>query len=190
MAKFNYYSCLERLSVLSSRAVFIACSSPRSPRDVELASLKLTADKTVCELERALFSDFMTPIEREDIARCAHWLSRIVESACELSTARGQKSFLLERKNKEADICIRLSQMIEESVSKLRRLKHPSQLPDIVGFRKLLCDARNWHAGIQRKLNAGIYPRSAENYLLLLHRLCRTLDRCFDSIVEIMLSNI
>lgn len=190
MAKFNYYNALERLASLSSRAVFIACSAPRSSRDGELASVRLSADRAVCELERVLFSDFMPPLEREDIALCAHALLQIVDASCELSAARGQKSFIFDRKNKEADICIRLSQMIEESISKLRRLKYPSQLPDLVGFRKLLYDARIWHAGVQRKLNSGVYPRSAESYLSNLRMLCRTLGRSFDSIVEIMLSNI
>ncbi len=190
MARFNYYDCLERLSVLSSRAVFIACSATPSSHKGELTALTATADKAICELERSLFSDFMPPLERSDIAACAHSVSHVISSAYELSAARCRESLLLERKNKEAEICIRLSQMIEEGVSSLRRLKHPDQLPDLVRFRKLLCDARVWHASAQRKLSAGIYPRSAQSYLSLLRALCHSLDSCFDTLIEIMLSNI
>jgi hypothetical protein len=190
MARFNSYDALERLSVLSSRAVFIACSATLPAHKGELAALKITADKAICELERSLFSDFMPPLERSDIAACAHALSQVIGSAYELSAARGRESLLLERKNKEAEICIRLSQMIEECVSSLRRLKRPEQLPDLVRFRKLLCDARVWHASVQKKLSAGIYPRSAQSYLSLLRTLCNSLDSCFDTLIEIMLSNI
>ena len=190
MARFNYYDCLERLSVLSSRAVFIACSAASNSHKEEIAAVRLTADKALCELERALFSDFMPPLERSDIAELAHALSRVINASYELSASRCRETLLLERKNREADICIRLSQMIEEGVSGLRRLKRPEQLPDLVGFRKLLCDARLWRADARRKLWKGIYPRAAQSYLSLLCALCKSLDECFDTLIETMLSNI
>ena len=190
MARFNYYDCLERLSVLSSRAVFIACSSAPRARKDEITALKASADGAICELERVLFSDFMPPLERSDIAACAHSFSRVIGAACELSSARGRESLFIEQKNKEAEICIRLSQIIEEGVASLRRLRRPEQLPDLVGFRKLLCDARIWHMGIQRKMSASIYPRAAESYLSLLRALLLSIDNCFDTLIEVMLSNI
>ena len=190
MPKFNYYDCLQRLSVLSSRAVYITCSNSPSAKKSEICALRNSADRAICELERYLFSDFMPPLERSDLALCAHALSRVIESACELSGASGQKSFSFERKNKEAEICIRLSQIIEQSISRLRYIKRPEELPDLVGFRKLLCEARHWHALTQKKLCSGVYPRSAESYLFLLRRLTASLERCFDTLIEVMLSSI
>lgn len=190
MARFNYYGCLERLSVLSSRAVFVACSAVSPSQKEEIAVLRLSADKDICELERALFSDFMPPLERADIAALAHALSRVADAAYELSAVRSRETLLLERKNREADICIRLSQMIEEGVSDLRQLKRPEQLPDLVGFRKLLCDARLWHVELQKKLRSGLCPRAAQGYLSLLGALRHSLDACFDTLIETMLSNI
>ena len=190
MARFNYYDCLERLSVLSSRAVFIACSAASPSHKEEISAVSLTADKALCELERTLFSEFMPPLERADIAALAHALSRVIDAAYELSAVRGRETHFLERKNREADICIRLSQMIEEGVSGLRHLKRPDQLPDLVGFRKLICDARLWHAGTERKMWSGLYPRAAQGYLSLLCALRRSLDACFDTLIETMLSNI
>ena len=190
MPKLNYFDSLERLSLLSSRAVFIACSPQKDSSHSELVSLRHSADKTVCELEKALFADFMPPLERNSIAACAHSLERILEKCAEILNYRSSKNIFGEKKNKEAELCIRLAQSIEENIFRLRRIKKPEEIPDFIGFRKLLTEARSAHASLQKRVNSGLYPRSAQQTLNLIGRLRCELSRCFDDIVEIMLNNI
>ncbi len=190
MPKLNYFDSLERLSVLCTRAVFLACSAQKPSTHTELNSLRHSADKSVCELEKALFSDFMPPLERKSIAECAHSIERVMEKCSEISNYRSNKNFFHEKKNKEAEICIRLAQLIEENIFRLRRIKRPREFPDLIGFRKLLCEARSAHAHSQRKINSGIYPKSSQQFFTLVGDLRCELSDCFDSIIEIMLNNI
>lgn len=190
MPKINYFDALERLSTLTSRAVFLACSTPKASYHSEIVTLRHTADKTVCELEKALFCDFMPPLERNSIASCAHSLERIMEKCAEILNYRSSKGSFYERKNKEAELCICLAEAIEENIFRLRRIKKPSELPDFIGFRKTLCDARNAHAALQKRLSSGVYPKSAQQAQILIGRLRCELSRCFDDLIEIMLNNI
>lgn len=190
MRKINYFDSLERLGVLCNRAVFLACSSGRQSSIGELVSIRHSVDKIICELEKTLFSDFMPPLERASIAACAHSLGRIVDKCAEILNFRSTKYFLGEKKNKEAELCIRLAQSIEENIFRLRKIKKPQELPDFLGFRKLIFEARTAHSLLQRKLNSGVYPRNAAQSLLLLGQLRNELAYCFDDIIEIMLNNI
>ena len=190
MSRYNYFDSLERLSVLSARAVFLSCSSARASAETELASIRQDAGRILCELERELFSDFLPPLERADISAVAHALCRIIERCADILGYKSGKNSIYERKSKEAELCIRLSQLIEESCALLRSIKHPDQLPDLVGFRKLLCDARSEHIAMQKKLSSGVCPRSAQHSLCLLGALRRELSRTFDTTVEVMLNNI
>ena len=189
MPKLNYFDSLERLALLSSRAVFIACSLQKPSSHGELVNIRHSADMTLCELEKTLFSDFMPPLERNNIAACAHSLERIMEKCSDILNYSYSKNFT-EKKNKEAELCIRLSIAIEENIFRLRKIKKPEELPDFVGFRKLLSEARDAHSDLQKKLNSGAYPKNAQQTLNLIGRLRCELSRCFDDIVEIMLNNI
>jgi hypothetical protein len=190
MSKLNYFDSLERLSVLSSRAVFLACSPSKSSVLPELTSIRNSSDQTLCELELTLFSDFIPPLDRADISSCAHGLCRIIEKCSDIISHKTHKNSFSERKNKEAELCIRLSQLIDANIIRLRRVKHPKELPDIIEFRKLLCDAQHAHAALQKKLASGVYPRSAQHSLCLLGSLRCELSRAFDDLVEVMLNNI
>ena len=190
MPKFNYFDSLEKLALLSSRATFIACSAIKSSSQSEIASIRYSADRAICELERVLFSDFMPPLERVSICASAHSLVRIIERCTEITNYRAAKNFFGERKNKEAELCIRLSQLIEENTIRLRHVKRPQELPDLVGFRKLVCDARAAHSSMQKKLNSGVYPRSAQHSLCLMGKLRCELSDAFDELIEVMLANI
>lgn len=190
MPKFNYFDSLESICTLSSRAVFLACSQSKSSPANELSSIRHTADRKIYELERVLFSDFMPPLERSELSAFAHSLNRVIECCTEAAVCRNIKSPLGERRNKEAELCIRLSQLIEENAAILRRVRHPSEIPDIISFRKLLCEARNAHISMQKKLSSGLYPRSAQYSLCVTGRLRCELARAFDDLIEVMLSNI
>lgn len=190
MPKFNYFDALERLSLLASRAVFIACSAPRTSEQGEMATLRHSADKCICELEKTLFDDFMPPLERNNIAGCAHSLGRIMDKCADIVNYRTSKSFFTEEKNKEAELCIRLSHLLEENISRLRHIKKADEIPDLVGFRRLLDEAGKAHTALQKKLYSGCFPRSASQALHLTGRLRCELSRCFDGLIEIMLNNI
>ncbi len=190
MPKLNYFDSLERLSVLSSRAVFLACTAQKGSALGELAAIRHSADNAVCTLEAALFSDFMPPLERNNIARCAHSLERIMEKCAEIVSYRNTKSFFGEKKNKEAELCIRLMQLIEENIFRLRKIKKPNETPDFAGFRKLLTEARTAHSSAQKKLCGTSYSKCAQQLLALYGKLRCELSRTFDEIVEIMLDNI
>ncbi len=190
MPKLNYFDSLEELSVICTRSVFLACTAQKPSTQSELTLLRTNADKSICELEKALFSDFMPPLERSSIAECAHSLVRVMEKCIEISNYRSGKNFLGEKKNKEAELCIRLSSLIEENVFRLRRIKKPKEFPDLVGFRRVLCEARTAHAHSGKKLWSGMYPKSSGQYIALLGALRTELSDCFDRIIEIMLNNI
>ena len=190
MPKINYFDSLERLGVLCNRAVFLACGTGRQSGVSELVTLRHSVDKIICELEKTLFSDFMPPLERANIAACAHSLGRIMDKCAEILNYRNSKCFFGEKKNKEAELCIRLAQSIEENIFRLRRIKKPEELPDFLGFRKMIFEARTAHALLQKKMNSGVYPKAAMQSLVLVGQLRCELAHCFDDIIEIMLNNI
>ncbi len=190
MPKLNYFDSLEHLSVLCTRSVFLACGNGKPSTQSELASLRASADKCISELEKALFSDFMPPLERSSIAECAHSLGRVMEKCTEISNYKAGKNFFAEKKNKEAELCIRLAQLTEENVFKLRRIKKPREAPDLTSFRRVLCEARSAHAHMSKKLSSGAYPKSWFGLLNLTGSLRVELANCFDRIIEIMLNNI
>ena len=189
MSKFDYFDSLERLCALACRAVFITCSTVRGAQS-EILTLRHSADRIICETEGVLFADFWPPLERASICSCAHGIARIIEKCSDIINCKNAKNSFGDRKNREAELCIRLSQLLEENVKRLKHLKRPEELPDLVEFRKLVCDARNAHASMQRKLNSGVYPRSAQHYLCLLGRLRCELASAFDKLVEVMLGNV
>lgn len=190
MPKLDYYDALSRLSLLCSRAVFIACTPTRQAAATEIVAIRRSADKTVCEIERFLFSDFMPPLDRSSISICAHSLERVIEKSSDIIANKYARNLFGERKNKEAELCVRLSQLLESATASLRSLKRPDQLPDVVEYRRLLCDARAAHSSLQKKLNSGLYPRAAQHTLCLLGSLRSELARAFDVLIEVMLSNV
>ena len=128
MVKYRYFETLEQLSLHASEAVKLACVPPTGDAR-SLSSLRKRSDKLICELEDALFSDFLPPLERETIAGCAHCLSRVVDQASEL-LCHASYAPPLEKQNEEGLICLKLCEKISESISLLRRIRKPDELPD------------------------------------------------------------
>ena len=84
MVKYNYFENLEQLSDCAKQAVELACGGRIDTDSSSMSTLRRSCDRIVCELEDALFSDFLPPLERDTIAACAHGLSRVVDQATEL----------------------------------------------------------------------------------------------------------
>ena len=84
MVKYNYFENLEQISSLAEAAVKLACGGGARTEEKSISELRKSCDRLICELEDALFSDFLPPLERDNIAACAHSLSRVVDQASEL----------------------------------------------------------------------------------------------------------
>ena len=186
MVKYDYFENLEKLSSLSSTAVALACSG-NSKED--FSNIRISCDRLVCKTEDALFSDFLPPLERDGIAAVAHSLSRITDRAGELLSDSGIDPSLM-RYNDEAKICVKLSEELDRHIRILRRIRRPDEMPDIQGFRKLLCDGREAHRAILKRLRCGSLPKNYAECIILTGRLRTELSVSFDLLVEIMLNNI
>ena len=171
MPKLNYFDTLESLAVSASRAVFLACGRSAAVGRSELCKLCGDACERVCELERALFSDFMPPLDRGGIARCAHSLLRLTvlcQATLEDRCANRSPPSLSPT---ECNDTVELARLLETTVSRLRRIKRPGEMPELDRFRRLLC-------------------RCTEPSDRRLRKLRRELSLCFDTVVGIMLDNI
>ena len=189
MVKCNYFEKLGQLATLAESAVQLTCGNipHRDPQDV--SNLRKASDRLICEMEDALFSDFLPPLERENLAACAHCLSRVMDQASELFS---YLSILPAgaQVNEEGRICILLASGLRNAIAMLPRIRKPDEIPDVRGFRQLLCRGRDAHATMLSKLHSGVLPRSAAQVIIHTGRLRCELSHAFDELVEIMLNNI
>ena len=186
MVKYNYFEDLEKLSSLALSAVSIASGAPS---DEKLTDLRHECDRIVCKTEDALFSDFLPPLERENIAASAHCLSRIVDRASELvADPYATPAFM--KQNEEAIICVRLAEELKKGIFLLRRIKRPEENPDLCGYRELLSKGRCAHRHMLSKVRSGNLSKKHAEAIILTGRLRSELSQAFDELIEIMLSNI
>ena len=169
MAKYPYFEALEALADMAARAVRQAVSELASPKKEDPLALRASAHKAMCEMEDALFSDFLPPIEREDLAALAHALVRVIDIAgeCALLT-HSRASTRAERW--EGDLCLRLCKQLCADVILLKTIRNPKQMPALRDFRALLAKAE--------RTSSRYSPLRAE------------LSQAFDTLVEVMLHNI
>ena len=85
MVKYNYFDALESLSECAYKATFAACSESSMNAKKTISEIRAKADDIILSLEKALFSDFLPPLERDDIAVYAHSLLSVVETSAEHS---------------------------------------------------------------------------------------------------------
>lgn len=189
MVKYNYFESLESLSALAAQAVLLACGRSAREEKQGFSSLRRSCDRLLCELEDALFSDFLPPLERDSIAACAHCLSRVMDQAIELSGHTAPTSSAA-RINEEGKICVRLAEQLKQAIAMLPKLRKPNEMPDCQGFRKLMGEGRTAHASMLKQLHEGTLPRSWAQTIILTGRLRAELSLAFDELVEIMLHNI
>ena len=186
MVKYNYFEKLEQISALAEEAVKLACGGGEAE---SISKVRKSCDRLICELEDALFSDFLPPLDRDNIAGCAHSLSRVVDQASELY-CNGAFLSMNSKQNEEGRICIRLAEELNSAISMLRRIRKPDELPNVQGYRRLLCEGRSAHTNMLTRLHTGILPRSCAQAIIQTGKLRTELSRCFDELIEIMLNNI
>ena len=192
MAKFRYFEALEELSTSAVRAVRICCKSKGCVEKdkEELSAIRISADKCVCELEDALFADFLPPLERDGIAACAHCLSRVIDRASDLAASAVRFPPYANKGDEEQKICIKLAEQLHEDIELLKKIRKPSEMPSHRAFRALLAKGRAAHSDTMSKISTGSLPRGFANSVILCAKLRTELARSYDELVEIMLNNI
>lgn len=183
MQKINYFELLEEISVLCSRSVFLASSSTRTLLQralTESIEIQEKYSKKLCILEEFLFTDFLPPLQRRSIAEAAHEMGKVIYCSHKVIIQKLQRSGY-DKRPKEPDVCIKLAELIEESVGLLKKIKKPDQTPKIAEFRELLISSRSSARPIQKRQSSSS---------LLMNELREELSDCFDKIIEIMLCNI
>ena len=184
MQKTDYFELLESLASLSHKSVRLACGETASK---ESGGLRHEADRLLCDCERALFSDFLPPLERHSIAICAHALSGVLRKAQALQSA----SPLPGTGNRDSyTCCLVLSQQLTEEIPLLRTVRKPRATPNVEGFRQKLLAANVCHEHMQKQLAVGTLPRTCSETVRNLIALRLALTAAFDTLVEVMLMNI
>jgi len=186
LVKYNYFEDLEKLSVLSLSAVTLSCGIEQ-PKGI--SDIRKECDSIVCKIEDTLFTDFLPPLERDNIAATAHCLSRIVDKSSELlSDATATPAFM--RSNDEAAVCVKLAEELTREIFLLRKIRRPEEMPNLQGYRELLSEGRSAHKQMLSKVRGGTISRKHAEAIILTGRLRSELSLAFDEIVEIMLNNI
>ena len=183
MQKINYFEILEEISLLCTRAVYLTSGNSRSALQkslLECRELQKQCIQKISSLEDFLFTDFLPPLERRSIAEAAHGMGRIIECSNQTIFQKLQRSGY-DKRAKEADVCIKLAEILEESVGLLKKIKKPNQTPKTKEFRESLQSSRHASKSYQKKQS----PSS-----LCTAELREELSNCFDRLIEIMLCNI
>ena len=183
MQKTNYFETLEALSIECSRVIFLSLESTRarlSSALEECEKIQQIAIKKVCELDLSLFADFLPPIERNNISELGHTILVTIEKCIYIMCQKIQRP-QSEKKQKYVSEIKNLSQIIEESIFMLKKIKKPNQTPKISEFREAEKEIRK----VLRPTHKKQTPLSN-----LLYELCEQLSYMFDKIIEIMLCNI
>lgn len=183
MQKINYFELLEEISVLSTRAVFLAAGNSRSILQksiVECQMLQEQSSEKICAIENFLFTDFLPPLERRSIAEAAHGMGKIIDCSYQVIFQKLQRS-VYDKRIKAQETCVLLVQILEESVGLLKKIKKPNQTPKTKEFREILLNSRKSARSIQKRQSP---------YALCMNELREELSDCFDKIIEIMLCNI
>ena len=189
MGKFQYFDALEHLSASALEAVRLCGEGGGEKKKERLHALCLSCTQQLCELEAALFHDFLPPLERQSIAACAHVLFRILNRADELLCAT-QNERLTGSAKTNAEICLRLAQAIHDNTRRLRAIRKPSETPDLQGFRKLLSEVGDTQRTASSLSPSRTPSRAALSTGILWENLRKELGYAFDQLIEVMLTNI
>jgi hypothetical protein len=189
MAKHNYFESFDTLTECACLAVNAACAEASRLNKITFDELHKRSNEIICNLEVALFEDFIPPLERDGIAAFAHRLARIIDAA-EEHMAICLSRPPMRKKSEEELICIQLAQKIKECVSILPTLRKKGELPDIQGFRSLAATAASAHNADIVKINSGALPKACIYPLLSVSNLRSRIVSSFDMLVELMLDNI
>ena len=192
MLRFDYFGALEDISQLMCRAVGTVCNQERSAKSYVLSQIRADADKKLYLIERALWSDFIPPLQRKDIASYAYSLSRVIERAsdCYYNGKISLAFSVSNLRNEEGSICLELAERLADGTKLLRRLRRSAEMPSTEGFRGLLREGREAHVRVISKISTGALPKSYLRFAIDFGRLRQELGACYDKLMEVILNNI
>lgn len=210
MTRPNYFDVLDVLSKNACEAVGIACGYPygtcgqndrkcdkksdcnKKGNKERLSFLRCECDRTICSIEDALFSDFIPPLQRDNIASLAHGFARIINRASEHYNAAVSSPYKQGgvQENEEERLCVILAEKLSQNTSMLRQIRNPEKMPSLTEFRATLRQAGEAHNAYLSKIGTGTVPRSCAMRAFSTARLRFEISRCFDGLIEVMLGNI
>ena len=181
MTRPNYFDILEELSKNACEAVSVACGYPtavcgekgrqcekktenacnksQKPGKDRLCEIRQRSDKMICELEDSLFSDFIPPLQRDNIASLAHGFWRIISRASEhYNTTLNRQGTAAQ--NEEERLCVVLCEKLLENTVMLRQIRNPEKTPSLTEFRATLRQAGEAHNTYLSRIGSGAVPRS------------------------------
>ena len=175
MLKYDYHSSIRTLSEKSADCVICACRG----RPQAVLSLRDECQRILCELEGALFSEFLPPLDRSGLAAYAHTLCALADSAIIYSKLASTGYAQLSQRRFES-ATLSLCEILKESAAMLGGIKKSSEIPRLEEFRKLKSSALD---GARERSQAPLLISSRENMLF-------ALSDAFDSLVELILKSI
>ena len=184
MLKYDYFSLIQDLSDNAIDAVRQACQKhAKSSRSI--SSLQSDCLKLLCNLESALFSDFLPPLDRASIAEYAHTLYSLSECALVYYLSKPHQYSTPFTKPFDTD-CLLLCDALSSEISILSGIKKSSATPKLLDFRekkskllKSLCDSK-----LHLTLPSSPHLFAAQQALLF------AISDVFDALVIIILKNI
>ena len=186
MTVSDYFSSLEALSKKVSEAVRISCGNEQMT-DVKqrLDEIAKSTGEDVYKIEKALFCEFATPIQREHIAALAHSFLRVI-----IRCVEHEASLKGKKRSDEERLYVQLADELCDGVKMLKSIRTPDTEPRIEEFRATFIEASEAHSALLERIRAGMLPSSLATAAFSCSRIRYELSRGFDELVEIMLASV
>ena len=184
MLKYDYFSVMQTLADKSSDAVGYACTR-RVGNAQRIPVLRAECHKLLCDLERALFSEFLPPLDRASIAAYAHALCDVTDNALLYAGAAPIQYAKISQKDFDS-ACLSLCEILCETTAVLDKIKKSSEIPRLEEFREKKALA------IEKIFTGASSIQSSRTPHIFIAReeLLASISYAFDSLVEIILKNI
>ena len=175
---------MQSLTEKSSEAVAYTCKTCASTSQ-KAEEIRKDVQKILCELELALLSDFLPPLDRASIAAYAHALCGITDTAL---TYAGLSSIYHRSasKSKFESACLSLCELLTEGTSMLQGIKKSAQAPKLEKFREKKSTAMR--SLFEESITA--HGTRASQFFSARCELISSISRAFDTLIELILKNI
>ena len=178
MLKYNYFSSLCKLTEKCCTGAELACKNG-AQASIKINKALTEAYTSLCELERALFSEFIPPLDRSGIVAYAHALCSLSDAAIVYSTASPTRRLSSSPKGFDG-YCVSLCDILRESSAMLNGIKKSSEIPRIEEFR-----------GARSQALASIYiPPLSPQAVCARQGLIFAISGAFDTLIELILKSI
>ena len=185
LSSLDYFKTIEEISEYALSSVRSVCDTQKTNIRDKTAppDLLSRSDERICELEDKLFTDFLTPLERGDIAALVHALRRILSVSADIYITN--KACQTSGTSKESAVCVCLAEQLNSDISLLKKIRKPQKNPSYRKFRMLLSEYTE-----QKCRNVLISQKAYSEHSALYQRLRGEITLAYDTLLEIMLNNI